>query len=72
MRVDQGSEAELAYRSCHAQGCVVPFRLTPALEKSFGRGTQINLRLYEVDGSTIDVKLSLIGFVAASQTMRQQ
>ena len=71
MRVDQGSEAKLAYRSCHAQGCVVPFRLTSTLEKSFGRGTQINLRLYEIDGSTIDVKLSLIGFVAASQTMRQ-
>jgi invasion protein IalB len=71
MRVDQGSEAKLAYRSCHAQGCVIPFRLSSALEKSFGRGSEINLRLYEVDGSTIDVKLSLIGFVAASQTMRQ-
>lgn len=71
MRVDQGGEAKLAYRSCHAQGCVIPFRLSAALEKSFGRGTKINLRLYEIDGSTIDVKLSLIGFVAASQTMEQ-
>jgi len=72
MRIDQGGESKLAYRSCHVQGCVIPFRLSSGLEKSFARGTKLSLRLYEIDGSPIDVNLSLIGFVAASQTMKQR
>ena len=71
MRIDGGREQKLAYRSCHAQGCVIPFRLSSALESSFRRGTIISLRLYEIDGGSIDMGLSLAGFIAASRVVRQ-
>ena len=69
MRIDGGRASGLAYRSCHAQGCVIPFRLSPALESSFRRGTKISLRLYEIGGGTVDVALSLSGFIAASRVV---
>ena len=72
MRIDDGNALKLAYRSCHQQGCMVPFRLSAALENSFRSGTTLHLRLYEIDGSTVEVDLSLIGFVAANRVAQQR
>lgn len=72
MRIDGGRASNLAYRSCHAQGCVIPFRLSATLDASFRRGTKIGLRLFDIDGSAIDVELSLLGFVAASEVVAQR
>jgi invasion protein IalB len=71
MRIDGGRASHLAYRSCHIQGCVIPFRLASALESGFRRGTKVSLRLHEIGGEAIDVELSLKGFVAASRLLRQ-
>jgi invasion protein IalB len=72
MRIDGGRASRLAYRSCHAQGCVIPFRLSPALEGDFRRGAIISLRLYEIGGGSIDVELSLSGFIAASRAVSRR
>jgi invasion protein IalB len=69
MRIDGGKPLKFAYRSCHAQGCVIPFRVAGALEESFRRGTKLDLRLFELDGSPVDVEMSLLGFTAASRAM---
>jgi invasion protein IalB len=69
MRIDDGKALKLAYRSCHAQGCVIPFRLAGALESSFRRGSRLDVRLFELDGSPIDIEMSLLGFTAASRAM---
>ncbi|MBO6717336.1 MAG: invasion associated locus B family protein [Rhizobiaceae bacterium] len=69
MRIDRGRTLKLAYRSCHAQGCVIPFQLSGALERSFRSGTDLSLRLFALDGTAVDVDLSLLGFIAASRAM---
>lgn len=71
MRIDGGRNLKLAYRSCHIQGCVIPFRLSSALKRSFQRGTKISLRLHEIGGASIDLELSLRGFIAASRAASQ-
>lgn len=71
MRIDDGPIRKLAYRSCHLQGCVIPFRLSSALESSLRRGTKVRLRLHEIDGSAVDVELSLLGFIAAGRAMKR-
>lgn len=67
MRIDGGKVHKLAYRSCHAQGCVIPFRMTSSLDRSFRRGSTLVLRLFELDASPIDVEISLLGFIEASR-----
>jgi invasion protein IalB len=70
MRIDGDKALKLAYRSCHAQGCVIPFRITGTLDRSFQRGAELSLRMFELDGSPVDVEMSLIGFIAASRLVR--
>ena len=69
MRIDSGKTLKLAYRSCHAQGCVIPFRLAGTLERSFRQGTKLALNLFEIDGEQIEIEMSLVGFIAATRAM---
>ena len=69
MRIDGGAAQKLAFRSCHVQGCVIPFRLTRNLENRFRRGSKLVLRLFEIDGKPIDIEMSLIGFIAATRAV---
>ena len=69
MRIDGGGAQKLAYRSCHVQGCVIPFRLSGGLENRFRRGSKLALRLFDIDGKPLDIEMSLIGFIAARRAM---
>lgn len=66
MRIDGGSPLRLAYRSCHAQGCVVPFRADAGLERRLRPGARLGIRLFDLQGNAADVELSLIGYIAAA------
>lgn len=67
MRIDGGAPNRLAYRSCHLQGCLVPFRLDDAMAGRFRRGAELDLRLFQLDGSPVNLTASLLGFIAAME-----
>jgi len=70
LRVDDGPPLRLAYRSCHVQGCLVPFRLDAAMAGRFRRGAGLRLRLFALDGTPVDLDASLLGFTAALDAAR--
>lgn len=69
MRVDGGPVMRLAYRSCHATGCIAPFRMSGTVLKRFRRGYKLDVRLYSLDGKPMDIALSLKGFTAAFKAL---
>ena len=69
MRFDGSSPLTLSYRSCHASGCVVPFRLDEPMKRRFTRGSRLVARVYDLQAAPIDIEFSLIGFTAASSSL---
>ncbi len=67
MKVDSGNTMRLAYRSCHAGGCLVPFSISGEIERAFRRGAKLTFRVFDVSGNPIAISISLNGFTAASR-----
>ena len=67
MRVDGGPLMRLAYRSCHADGCLAPFSMNSGLALQFRKGNQLELRIFDLQGKPVDVRFSLLGFTAAGK-----
>ena len=70
LRVDNGAPLRLAYRSCHAQGCLVPFLLDGGMADRFRRGVTLRLSLFALDGTPLELEGSLLGFTAAMDAAR--
>lgn len=65
MRVDEGPLMRLAFRSCHKDGCLAPFSMNAEISSRFRKGQALDIRLFELDGKPVEVRLSLHGFTAA-------
>lgn len=68
-QIDAGKPQKLAYRSCHADGCIVPFRLTSQMRAALRRGTNLKLTFKTLEGATGQVTISLLGFTRALQAL---
>lgn len=62
----------LAFRSCHPNGCLVPFQLTKSLENRLRRGNELSLVLHTLDGKANNVRFSLMGFTNAINDAKVQ
>lgn len=65
LQVDNRRPQKLAFRSCHANGCLIPFRLSSQLETALRGGVVLKLSLTTLDGATEQMDVSLIGFTKA-------
>lgn len=72
MQVDSGPVMHLAYRSCDMGGCVAPVLPDKRLKRALLQGKNLTLRVTDLHGKSVDVKLSLAGFSAASREAVQQ
>lgn len=72
LRLKGGKAVRLAYRSCHAAGCLIPFRLTDELAARFRKDAAVTLRVFDLDGKPADILLSLAGFGAALKAMQNR
>ena len=70
--VNKSNLGLLAFRSCHPNGCLIPFQLTKALENRLRRGNELSLILYTLDGKANTVRFSLMGFTKAINDARIQ
>lgn len=70
MRFARSANLKLAYRSCHVGGCIVPFRMTSEVADRFRADKSFTLRAFDIDGSNVDVPVSLIGFTSAFGTLQ--
>lgn len=68
-QVDARKPQKLAYRSCHADGCIVPFRLTSQMRTALRPGTSLKLTFKTIEGTTGRVTISLLGFTKALQAL---
>lgn len=62
LQIDKSRPLKVAFRSCHATGCVIPFRLTPQIRKAFSLGQQMKLSLKTLNGKREHTTISLSGF----------
>ncbi len=67
IRIDNGPLMRLAFRSCHRDGCLAPFEMNRKLAQKFRKGSEINMRVFDLKGDPMDVRLSLHGFTAAAE-----
>lgn len=67
MRVDGGPLMRLAFRSCHTDGCLAPFSLNSKVERQFRNGQALSIRVFDLNGKPVEVRLSLLGFTAAER-----
>lgn len=71
LQVDNRAPVQLAYRSCHVTGCLVPFKLAGGIGTSFRRGRQLTATFYSLDAKPLPVTLSLRGLTASLKALRQ-
>ena len=69
LRLTEGKALRLSYRSCHAAGCLAPFRLTGEIAARFRRDASLTLRLFDLEARPVDIRVSLTGFTAAMKVM---
>lgn len=65
LKVDRRRSVKMAYRSCHADGCIIPFQLSGKIKTSLQRGNQLKLFLKTLNAKTEQTSISLIGFTKA-------
>ncbi|WP_419914471.1 invasion associated locus B family protein [Hoeflea sp.] len=65
LAVDDGGEIILPITRSYRQGVYARTRLSPELLTALKRGTSLRIVMDTVDGSTVTIKMSLIGFSAA-------
>ncbi|MGJ8573108.1 MAG: invasion associated locus B family protein [Hoeflea sp.] len=65
MRVDSGPLMRLAFRSCHRDGCLAPFSMSPEIGRRFRKGHALAIRVFDLNAKPVEVRLSLQGFTAA-------
>lgn len=69
LKVDTRRPDKLAYRSCHANGCIIPFQLTGNIKSSLQRGSQLELSLKTLNAKTKQTSISLLGFTKALEML---
>ena len=67
MRIDGGPLMRLAFRSCHSDGCLAPFSLSSKIARQFQSGQALSIRVFDLNGEPVEVRLSLLGFTAAGR-----
>lgn len=71
LQVNNRRPQKLAFRSCHNDGCLIPFRLSPQLETALRRGITLKLSLTTLDGTVEQTNISLLGFTKALKAITE-
>ena len=70
LRVGKSRVGKLTYRSCHSNGCVVPFSLVGQVSRRFIQGTRATLVFYDLKAKEQRMDLSLLGIANALRKAR--
>lgn len=62
IRVDSNKPFKLLYETCNPSGCHAGFELKPSVLNAFKRGAVAEIRFFNPQQKSIDVKVSLAGF----------
>lgn len=71
LSIDKRVLGKLAYRSCHTDGCIVPFSLNSAMRNRLKRGTKAVLTVSDLAGKKHPVTFSLLGFSKTLNEVQQ-
>lgn len=71
LQIDKRRPQKLAFRSCHIDGCLIPFRLSSQLETALRRGVTLKLSLTMLDGTKEQMDVSLLGFTKALKAISE-
>lgn len=71
LQVDKRRPQKLSFRSCHNDGCLIPFRLSAQLETALRRGITLRLSLITLDGTMEQTNISLLGFTKALKALTE-
>lgn len=68
-KIDGRKPIKLAFRSCHADGCIIPFRMSGQIKSALQRGAKLSISVQTLDAKIEQVSLSLSGFTKALQKL---
>lgn len=70
LQIDKRHPQKLAFRSCHADGCIIPFQLSKQLRIALRRGRTLKLSLTDSEGNRERATISLLGFTKSLTALR--
>ena len=70
MLIDDKLVGKLTFRSCHQNGCVVPFSMQGTINTRMRAGLDATLEFYDLAGTKHVAKFSLLGITQALRTAR--
>jgi invasion protein IalB len=71
VEVDGRSLGRLAFLTCEVDGCVAPVRLDGVIRRALRGGNTLSVELLRRTGEAISAEYSLIGFIAATDLLRE-